>query len=154
MWCPRHNARFMAYSALKLLAARMRDAIIALPHEKLPLQMSLFPRGACGDASLLLGAYLIDCGHMGFEYVSAVRGEMADSTWTTHAWLARGDLVIDITADQFPDAPAGVIVDSPSLWHQQFDAAEGEPSDFRLWNGPGISHLVSMYSILRPALFR
>lgn len=139
--------------AVKLLATKMREAIEAVPQEKLPQPMSHFPRGSCGDASLLLGAYLVDQGFNGFEYVCGERGIKAKNTWTSHAWLALGELVVDITADQFADAPSSVIVESPSLWHQQFEVDQKGPSDFRAWSGPGTYHLITMYAYLKPLLF-
>jgi hypothetical protein len=60
--------------------------------------------------------------------------------------LARGDLVIDITADQVPDARAAVIVESPSAWHRQFDLEPAAPSDFRKYHGPFMPELHGLYS--------
>lgn len=130
----------------------MRAAIDLVPREHLPYSMKDFPSGACGDTSILLGAYLVDCGHHGFEYICGTRGSQEDGNWTTHAWLARGDLVIDITADQFSDAPAGVIVESPSIWHRQFDPDRPTPSDFREYHGPSMYEMHAMYSRLLPLL--
>lgn len=137
---------------IKRLAIHMRNTIDALPREMLPDPMSKFPRGSCGDASLLLGAYFVDCGHLGFEYIVGERGTNVNSTWTSHAWLARGNFTVDITADQFPDAPSKVIVDEPSIWHQQFEIISKTPSDFRLWSGPGTYHLHTLYAKLMARL--
>lgn len=93
--------------------------------------MELFPRGACGDTSLLFGAYLVDHSITGFKWMSGCRGDVRDNTWTSHAWLQRGNLVVDLTADQFADAPAGVIVMCPSPWHAQFNGEERGSGDFR-----------------------
>lgn len=114
--------------------------------------MQKFPRGACGDSSLLLGAYLKDLGISGFSYISASRGDCVLNTWTSHAWLQSGVCVIDITAGQFPDAPSKIIVASPSPWHLSFDAEEPSESDFRLWSGYGADILHPMYGLLLEAL--
>ncbi len=111
-----------------------------------------FPAGACGDTSILLGAYLADCGHLGFEYICGERGSHDAGNWTTHAWLVRGDVVVDITADQFSDAPAAVIVESASTWHGQFMQAPATPSDFRDYRGPSMHELHAMYARLQPLL--
>ncbi|MCV6609165.1 MAG: hypothetical protein OIF55_00170 [Amphritea sp.] len=37
----------------------------------------------------------------------------------SHAWLQLGNVVVDITADQFPDVSAPVIALAPSQWHQR-----------------------------------
>ena len=136
----------MDLSNLRILAGEMRAAIDSLPREHLPYSMKDFPAGACGDTSILLGAYLVDCGHRGFEYICGERGSHDAGDWTSHAWLARGELVIDITADQFPDAPAAVIVESPSPWHRQFDLDPATPSDFREYRGPFMHELHALYS--------
>lgn len=142
----------MDLSRFKNLAGQMRAAIDSMPREDLPLQMSNFPAGACMDTSLLLGAYLVDLGHIGFELISGTRGSWDDSTGATHAWLARGDLVIDITADQFSDAPAGVIVESSPVWHQQFEGEQIGSGDFRTWRGPYMAYMRAMYSRLLATL--
>jgi hypothetical protein len=134
------------------LASQMRKAIEAVPRAELPLPMSCFPRGACGDACLLLGAYFADQGINGFEYVCGERGSKAENTWTSHAWLADNELVVDITADQFNDAPSAVIVASPSIWHRRFEINHRSNSDFRLRSGFGVCHLTTMYSRLKPVL--
>lgn len=99
----------MLHAKVEKLARRMRSAIEALQPEKLPITMVAFPVGSCGDVSLLLGTYLKDSGIPDFEYVSGDRGSHNDNTWTSHAWLARGSLIVDITADQFEDAPGKII---------------------------------------------
>lgn len=144
----------MTVTVIRNLASQMRNAIDALPRESLPLPMAQFPRGACGDASLLLGAFLFDKGHSSFEYICGERGNIEDNSWTSHAWLARGELVVDITADQFHDAPFKVIVEEPSVWHQQFIIEQKSPSDFRSWSGSGTDHLHVMYSCLKQMLFK
>ena len=131
----------------------MRSAIEALPREVLPPPMSSFPKGSCGDVSLLLGAYFKDRGVLGFEYICGARGNHQDNTWTSHAWLSNGALIVDITADQFEDGPGKVIVKEHSLWHATFATEKGQNSDFRAWSGPGTYHLHTMYQVLRPALF-
>ena len=134
--------------AIEVLARSMRRAIEGLPQETLPFHMRDFPRCWCTDASLLLGAFLSDKRFGGFELIRGWRGSQS------HAWLAKDDLIIDITADQFPDAPLGMLITKPSSWHEQFEV-EGcpEPGDFREQCGPGIDNLRILYSQLHPALF-
>ena len=128
------------------MATRFRTAIESIPPEARSICMQSFPNGACGDTSLLFGAFLVDRGIPGFKYICGERGSRADNTWTSHAWLQREDLVVDLTADQFPDAPTGVIVLSPSPWHMQFDTEPGQDSDFRKWSGYGSDQLYPMYA--------
>lgn len=143
----------MSILRIEELARRMRFAIESLSREKLPISMSEFPAGACGDVCLLLGAYFKDRGVSGFEYIAGERGNQRDSTWTSHAWLARESLIVDITADQFEDAPGKIIVSGNSAWHRTFKAERAQPSNFREWSGPGTYHLYKIYSLLHETLF-
>src|SRR5437764_756395 len=106
---------------LREMAARFRQAIEAVPHVDRPIALQSFPRGSCGDASLLLGAYLVDNDITGFEYVCGERGDKSRDTWTSHGWLRNGTCVVDITADQFADGPSGIVVADPSTWHTSFN---------------------------------
>src|SRR5690606_15234832 len=66
-------------------------------HSLLGRSFENFPSGACGDTTPLLGTYLIEQGFETFMYASGNKGN------TTHAWLQLNSIVIDITADQFPE---------------------------------------------------
>jgi hypothetical protein len=135
------------------LAAGLRAAIAALPVADRPYGLAGFPVGSCGDACLLLGALFADAGIEGFLYVCGERGTQIDRTWTSHAWLQRGDLIVDITADQFADAPRGIIVEEHSAWHAQFECEEPVDSDFRHWTGIGTYHLYGLYArVAKPLL--
>lgn len=60
----------------------------------------LFPGGWCDDCSRILGTLLSEQGGHGFERVVGRRGEHLEKS---HVWLRRGELIVDITADQFPE---------------------------------------------------
>jgi len=99
-------------------ASKFRRAIEASDQEILrPVFHGKFPRGACGDASDLLATYLYEQGVGHFEYVLACRGSADNGTLRQHAWLEQDGLIVDITADQFQDAPKAVIVSANSDWH-------------------------------------
>ena len=104
-----------------------------------------FPHGACGWSSLLLGAVLKDKGHNGFIYVCGERPSHDPSKTTSHAWLERGSLIIDITADQFSDSITLVVVTHESQWHTKFERERTEPSDFREYLSPALSPLLDLY---------
>lgn len=80
-----------------------------------------FPRGSCGDASQLLGRYLSDEGHGEWMYTMGLGPEPRG----THAWVQRGDIIIDITADQFDEIDEAVVVTRDWSWHAQFGAGKG-----------------------------
>jgi hypothetical protein len=135
--------------SLRKVAIEIRAAIESTPVGNRPISMSQFPHGACGDASLIVGACLKDLGVSGFNYICGDRGSQIDGSWTTHAWLQSGTCVIDITADQFSDAPCGVIVKDPSPWHGTFEVDVPQSSDFRDWHGPGAQMLYGIYASVR-----
>lgn len=81
-----------------------------------------FPNGCCGIASDLLGRALIE---LGFANVVYVNGEqIIDGREKSHAWIKVGDVIVDITADQFGGAPVIVTINSP--WHTAW-TTEDEP---------------------------
>jgi hypothetical protein len=104
---------------LRQLASAFRKALVAVVEHNAKagvtgLPIRVFPDGACGEASKLLATYLREqkCGTFDYHFGQR-RGK-----W--HAWLARPELVVDITADQFDDQDAAVIVARRSLWHESF----------------------------------
>jgi hypothetical protein len=94
---------------------------------------------------------LNDLGEAGFLYTSGCRGSYEDGTWHTHAWLQRDNFFIDLTCDQFDDAPSGFVFQNSS-WHQQFREIEFNESDFRVWHGHGVLELGQFYSKIRTKL--
>ncbi|RNL60664.1 hypothetical protein EFK50_20355 [Nocardioides marmoriginsengisoli] len=72
---------------------------------------------------MLLGEYLRESGLGDFHTRSGVRE--CDGERRTHAWMVQDGLIVDITADQFPDACAAVIVTRDSSWHQSWLPAGG-----------------------------
>lgn len=92
-----------------------------------------FPRGCCGNAAVILAAYLKDEGFGEFAYVSGWSIEKDVS----HAWLERDGYIIDVTADQFQDRANCSMVTEDINWYSQFSdhrcyEADG---DFRLMRG-------------------
>ena len=86
-----------------------------------------FPTACCGDASCLLGQYLLDYG-ISSKYVC---GMYYDNTGCqSHAWIEVGDIIVDITGDQFKlqskffyyDIP--VFVGKPDEMHLLFEVEE------------------------------
>lgn len=142
----------MQTAALFELATRFRKGIEAVSANQRPIGLQSFPHGACGDASLLLGAWLVDHGVSGFMYICGERGCRENNTWTSHAWLQRGTCVVDITADQFTDAPSSVVVADPSPWHHSFETERPIESDFRRWSGYGADLLRPMYERMQRQL--
>jgi len=76
--------------------------------------MSQFPKAWCGVTARALGGYLLSQGFESVQYVLGYRGAIS------HAWLELGDIIIDITADQFDDCSERIIVAKESEFHNRF----------------------------------
>ena len=61
---------------------------------------SRFPSGCCGDTSDLLAQYFYDHGIVAKYVCGTWHGETSYDS-QSHAWLLVGNLVVDITGDQF-----------------------------------------------------
>lgn len=79
-----------------------------------------------------------------WDYVSGMRGKANDRH--SHAWIKRGDIIIDITADQFDEIKASVIVAKASLWHDSFDTEILHEADFHVYDPATIITLSSAYA--------
>lgn len=132
----------MGISELFQLTTRFHNGVVAVPMEFRAKHMKRYPVGSCGDASLLLGAYLVDQGVEGFLYIC---GKYGEHNGLTHAWLQRGNCVVDITASQFLDAPSPIVVASPSPWHSRFTPDQPTESDFRRCGANVVGQLDAMY---------
>lgn len=109
-----------------------------------------FPKGACGDAALVLGTYLADLGEEPFDYVLAMRGKADPGAQrASHAWLERADLVIDITADQFDGMDNPVIVTTDSDWHRTWEEVDRKPSYLDAYEHDGPDQLRPVYESVK-----
>ena len=133
------------------LATCFRSAIESIGRGLSPA-FEQFPRGACGEVAPLLGTYFIENGLLGFEYILGERGSReqdAEIRWHSHAWIQRGSLIVDITADQFVEIGEPVIVTDDSHWHQTFEQKSCGPADFRKYDARTVQRLIRPYAILR-----
>lgn len=122
------------------LAFRFRLAILrSVGTTNFLVTLREFPRGACGDASLLLAKYLQvnNCGQS-FYVLGERHGQH-------HAWLQLEEYIIDITADQFDDQDAGVIVTTDSPWHASFNGKIHNVADFCLYDRASVFLLTRAY---------
>lgn len=136
----------MTISELISHAIKFRDAIESIPLAERTDSFKNFPRGSCGDASILMATYLASHGILGFEYICGERGQQELKNWTTHAWLRSADVIIDITADQFPDAPNCLVFHADSTWHRTFEAGVPQPALLNEYTGYGALLMQVMYS--------
>ena len=124
---------------IEILARQFRDAIERTPSNELPITMQAFPAGACGDATLLLGHYLIAHGLDAFDYVL---GERDDHS---HAWLQQGTLIVDITADQFAEIDEPILITTNPVWHDGFAGEVLHEADFTIYDAYTAANLGATY---------
>ncbi len=121
------------------LCREFRERLERCPSQKLPVTLQDFPRGACGDAALLLAEFLSEHGYGPFRYVLGGREERS------HAWIEGNGLIIDITADQFSDFDEPVFVSKRSSWHEGFKGKSMHAADYRLYDSYTSSILAAAY---------
>jgi len=92
-----------------------RESIVELVRVKSLPRLSTFPRGCCNDSAFLLGTYLDHNGFGEFEAVGACSS--TEGNGTTHSWLEKGDLVIDITRSQFSGNISNVYIGNSPEWY-------------------------------------
>lgn len=141
-----NKGRTLETEKIRALGRYFKNAILRVPPHLLALNLQRFPHGACGDTSRLFGAYLKEVGIEGFSYVIGYRGNVHEHTEGSHAWLQRGNLIVDLTADQFPDAPVGFVAEENSSWHAAFRRGTPTPSKFQL------EGLKNSYCLIRQAM--
>lgn len=125
------------------LASRFRHAILTSDPSTIPLAtLREFPHGACGDASLLLAKYLQVNGWGQSLYV------LGERRGRHHAWLQLQDFTVDITADQFSDQDAAVIVATESPWHSSFNGKIHNVADFCLYDRDSAFQLTRAYDVI------
>ena len=93
-----------------------------------------FPRGCCSDVSHVLGSALRK--HFCVEPVIVFGSRYhADAQHETHAWVEVNSFVVDITADQFGEAPVIVLEHSPwhGTWEDQTSTNLREDDPERFW---------------------
>jgi hypothetical protein len=79
-------------------------------------RLSQFPMASCQATSTILGIYLFN---KNIQEIKLVHGSRKNNH-ESHVWLVRGELIIDITADQFRgEGQSNVVVTSNSPWHNK-----------------------------------
>lgn len=76
-----------------------------------------FPKHSCVIASIVLGYYFYK-NHIGNFFLKKAAKMQNQLIW--HSWLTYGNIIIDITADQFLEIENPVIVTTHSVWHEKF----------------------------------
>ena len=101
-----------------------------------------FPRGSCGDASLLLSMFLSDNNIGNVYYVCGWCDKKS------HAWLEVDRFVVDITMDQFGDNYPSVIVNEDYSFHYVFDIELKRLINIDMYDAKSRNQLLSAYNVL------
>ena len=88
------------FEAIKPLAFAVRQILERYSRSHNDAMFENFPKGTCGPTAELLGRYLLESAGMQAGYVGGER-----PGGITHAWVDVKGIVVDITADQFGQAP-------------------------------------------------
>jgi len=106
------------------------------------LSLQSFPHGACGDASILLAHYLGQHGFGPFRYICGRRGD------SSHVWLSDGNLIIDVTADQFEDFEITAFVSTTSRWHDALNGEDQHEATISVWGPDWEARFQAAYAAL------
>jgi hypothetical protein len=136
------------------LAVALRREILETDLSNRPSSFERFPRASCGDASLLLHSLLKDAGITGSRIAEASRGIVASNTWTSHAWVELGDVVLDITADQFTDGGGSLYLGLAGTFHRSFTIDGYEFATVDIVDGPSLPALRDFYVRVRSVILR
>ena len=135
----------MEIEEIYIAATNFRNAIEAVsPY--LGISFESFPRVSCGDVAPMLGTYLAEQELGEFQYMLGNYGSEAEGNWSSHAWLQLGDIVVDITADQFSDVTEPVIVQENSEWHYDLDGEAQNLGDYRIYGPRTVANLGRLYA--------
>jgi hypothetical protein len=113
-----------ALEPLRTLATDFRRAIEQSRAERDVPHLPYFPEGACRLTSRLLALHLARHDHQAVRLAS---GRLPGfDTPVRHSWLLVEDMVVDLTADPFGEAP--VIVGAPTQFHSSLTEYEERPA--------------------------
>jgi len=66
----------------------------------------------------------------------------------SHAWPEQNGLIVDITADQFPDMDAPLFVSADRAWHAAFNGEPQHVADFEIFDPHTRAILGATYAIV------
>lgn len=105
---------------LTLVATAFRNAFDSVDLVTAPGNFPHFPKGCCASACVFIAAFLKDR----FGVVPDCRYRALHSNGAQHEFLVLNGVIVDITADQFPDCVDRVIVTRHSRWHDRLSGGE------------------------------
>ena len=76
-----------------------------------------------------------------------------DGSWSSHAWLQCDCLIVDITADQFPEISDTVIVRENSEWHATLNGEPQNLADYRIYDTATAATLSRLHAHVVDTIF-
>jgi hypothetical protein len=122
--CPVMKNHFCALDLI-CVAKTCRDAFERADLSSAPGYLPQFPRFCCEWAASIIGYFLQDECKLHPIRICASRA-VPDRQDAGHHWIEVNAIIIDITADQFPDQSEPVMVLKDSKWHQSWKIEEKE----------------------------
>jgi len=116
---------------LESLALRFRRAAENIARRGDVKRLDGFPHGRCKDASIILARVIAE--RTDAEDIRYVWGYLGDGDKSTHGWLRVHGVNVDVTADQFSEAPAPVLVSVTDRFHDLFRFMGKDDPYPRLW---------------------
>lgn len=142
------------------LATQFRNAIekaLAAGEFNKEIVLRQFPSGCCGDASDLLGQFLLEHGWSSIYVNGTFYYEDQEFKSCTHTWLKVDGLVVDITGDQFKYCEnllffsRPVYVGNPGEFHELFKVEDRDVYRFpglNDYNEMASNRLSKLYSVI------
>lgn len=127
---------------IKELATELRSAIKTCEDRFKPFWFKDFPSGTCLDSCLLLIRWFAENKLNSFTIVKGSRNG------SSHAWLEKEGIIIDITANQFEDNYSEVMVTRDKSWHLQFEEERRTIETIEDYDDPNSSRLIKFYNYL------
>lgn len=105
-----------------------------------------FPRGCCGDMSIILSTHFINMGFPQADYICGYHPDDGHS----HAWIRIDGICIDITADQFKgmNFPNVIVEYEKDYLLKDIYLTYRQPSQYEIDN----HHLSAMYEKIKEKL--
>ncbi len=110
---------------LSKLAVRFRQAVeeeISIS-DYVDVELNSFPVGSCEVTSQMFALYLISLNYENVKLTFNKRNklDLSDYRKDSHVWIVvGGELIIDLTGDQYSDCSEPVIVSKNSKFHNSF----------------------------------
>ena len=115
------------FQNLSIQARRFRAALeAAIARGNFSSSFKHFPAAACDYSSTLLGIYFLRTLGLRFHLICSERRNPRKAENQYHAWLQLGEVIVDITSDQFEELKGTIVITRRGDWHKQWKVVSDE----------------------------